>query len=292
MHHLLNIDDLKKEDIESIMCISEDMRKGYYHPDNKILATLFFEPSTRTKLSFQAAMYKLGGNVIDLPVNSSQKKGETDEDTVRTISEYADILVIRHAEEVMEKLAAVSSKPVISAGEASFEHPTQALLDLYTIRQYSKNKKSITIMFTGDLFYSRIVPSLVELLKREEYFVNFIFTNKVHPVLINRDDPAMNYFSEKIIPNVIKSVDVLYMTRPQKERWMNGGKLPEGEPSSFILTKDIARTMKPDGIIMHPLPRNEEIHPDVDELWNAKYFEQVKNGLYVRMAILSYILRK
>lgn len=300
MHHILTVDDLKKDDIEKIFKLVPAMqasdRRQVYHDSvsaprtDIIMATLFFEPSTRTKLSFQSAMYRLGGNVIDLPVNSSQKKGESDLDTVKTIAEYADVLVIRHPDKIMEKLAAVTTKPIINAGEANFHHPTQALLDLYTIRKYAKEKSNITVMFTGDLNYSRTIPSLVELLKREEYHVNFIFTNTVHPILINLDNSV--YMDESFIPIGLKSVDVLYMTRPQKERWMNGGKLPKGEPSNFVLTKDLARTMKSDGIIMHPLPRNEEIHPDVDELWNAKYFEQVTNGLYIRMALLYNLLWK
>lgn len=290
MHYLLSIDDLKKDDIDKIMVIARDCHLGHNpHLNDKILATLFFEPSTRTKLSFQSAMYRLGGQVIDLPISSSQKKGESDEDTVKTISEYADILVIRHPQVVMEKLAAVSSKPVISAGESHFEHPTQALLDLYTIRQYKKDKKRITIMFTGDLLYSRTVHSLVELLKREEYECNFIFTNEVGHY-IDRDDPTRVYMDESIIEKELETVDVLYMTRPQKERWENGGKLPSFPPSKFVLTKELVYKMKADAIIMHPLPRNEEIHPDVDENYRAKYWQQVKNGLYVRMALLSYML--
>ena len=289
MHHVLNVDDLKKEDIEAIFNRVHSMR-GRPYPQRKLMATLFFEPSTRTKLSFQSAMYKLGGNVIDLPVNSSQKKGESDLDTVRTVSQYADVLIIRHPNHVMEALAAASKVPVISAGEASFRHPTQALLDLYTIRQYTSPKKEITILFTGDLYYSRTVPELVSLLKREDYFVKFLFANKVCSSLINHDDPAYNYSNESLIPEALKTVDVIYMTRPQKERWMNGGRLPDWEPSSFVLTKELARTMKADSIIMHPLPRNEEIHPDVDELPQAKYFKQVENGLYVRMALLDYLL--
>jgi len=295
MHHLLTVDDLNKEDIEQIFSRVPMMTTCSYDYSNTmspIMATLFFEPSTRTKMSFQSAMYKLGGKVIDLPVNSSQKKGETDLDTIKTVSEYADVLVIRHPDEVMETLAAATTKPVISAGEANFHHPTQALLDLYTIRKYCKGKKEVTILFTGDLYYSRTVPSLVDLLKREDYFVKFLFTSKVNPSLINHDDPSYNYGDERLIPDSLKMADVVYMTRPQKERWMNGGRLPEGEPSRFILTKELARTIKPGGIIMHPLPRNEEIHPDVDELPTAKYFEQVRNGLHVRMALLHYLLWK
>jgi aspartate carbamoyltransferase catalytic subunit len=294
MHNLLKISDLKKEDVEEIFRRAPIMENysiiGSQY--NKIMATLFFEPSTRTKMSFQSAMYKLGGNVIDLPVNSSQKKGETDLDTIKTVSEYADVLVIRHPKEVMEELASVTTKPVISAGEASFHHPTQSLVDLYTIRKYFKDRKEITIMFTGDLIYSRTIPDLISILKQEKYFVKFLFTNKVDPALLDYDNPANTYADERIIPHALKSVDILYMTRPQRERWMNGGKLPDWEPSNFVLTKDLANTMKPDSIIMHPLPRNEEIHPEVDELRNAKYFEQVRNGLYVRMALLHYLLWK
>lgn len=289
MHHLLNVDDLKKDDIEKIMAIARDCHLGHNpHLQNKILATLFFEPSTRTKLSFHSAMYRMGGQVIDLPTNSSQKKGETDLDTVKTMAEYADVLVIRHPQEVMEELAAVSNKPVINAGESYFEHPTQALLDLYTIRQYKKDKKQLTIMFTGDLLYSRTVYSLVKLLKREEYECNFIFTNEVG-YHMDRNDPTKVYMDESVIEKFLTSVDVLYMTRQQKERW-DMGTLHAEQFSSFILTKNLVQMMKADAIIMHPLPRNDEIHPDVDGNYRAKYWQQVKNGLYVRMALLSYIL--
>ena len=294
MHDFLTINDFSQKDIEAIFSRVPAMECGFSVNSccDKIMATLFFEPSTRTKMSFQAAMYRLGGKVIDLPVNSSQKKGETDVDTVMTVAEYADVLVIRHPVEVLLDLAAASSKPVISAGEANLHHPTQALLDLYTIRKHNPLKKEITVLFIGDLLYSRTVTALVELLKREEYFVKFLFTNEVHPSLINNDDPRYNYANEKLIPESLKIADVVYMTRPQKERWMNGGRLPQGEPSNFILTKNLATTMKQHAIIMHPLPRNEEIHPDVDTLPQAKYFEQVRNGLYVRMALLDYMIWK
>jgi aspartate carbamoyltransferase catalytic subunit len=291
MRHLLTVDDLKEEDLANIMYWTNRIHTG--HPpsiQNKILATMFFEPSTRTKLSFQSAMYRLGSNVIDLPVESSMKKGETDLDTVRTVSEYADILVIRHpVAGIMKKLADASDKPVINAGDGAGEHPTQALLDLYTIGQYQRDKKEIVIMFTGDLYYSRTVLSLIPLLQRGSTKFKLILTNRINPYLISSDHP-MQHMDERDIKYHIDEVDVLYMTRPQKERWENGGRLPEGEPSSFILTKELANRMKQDAIIMHPLPRNEEISPDVDDNPRAKYFQQVRNGLYVRMAILHHML--
>lgn len=295
MKHLLYIDDLTKDDINTIFSRVPGMERGFFNHSgdpiapnsDAIMATLFFEPSTRTKLSFHTAMYRLGGKVIDLPMDSSQKKGETDIDTIKTVAEYADVLVIRHPQPIMAQLAAASNKPVISAGESSLHHPTQALLDLYTIRKYCKDRRSITVMFTGDLYYSRTVPALVHLLRQEPYHVNFIFTSKVNPAIMIRNHVAFSYTDERVIPNVLKSVDVLYMTRPQKERWEDGE-----VGSSFVLTKELAQTMRSDSLIMHPLPRNEEIHPDVDELPHAKYFEQVHNGVYVRMALLHCLFWK
>lgn len=287
MRHLLNIDDLNKDDIDHIMRLATDAARGHFYTiTDKILATIFFEPSTRTKLSFQSAMYRLGGNVIDLPSNSSKSKGETDEDTIKVISEYADLLVIRHPQEVMEKLAAVSSKPVISAGEAHFEHPTQALLDLYTIRQYKNNKDKITIMFTGDLYFSRTVNSLVEILKKDGKQCDFIFTNET-PLT----EPNWTIIKEHQIDDYLDKVDVLYMTRGQKERWVENFDGDLLGRSKFVLSKDHLYKMKADAIVMHPLPRNGEIHPDVDDNYRAKYFKQVRNGLYVRMAIILYILK-
>lgn len=301
MHQLLTIDDLTKEDVEQIFSRVPAMQCGFFNHSgepmapncDKIMATLFFEPSTRTKMSFQAAMYRLGGRVIDLPVESSQKKGETELDTIKTVAQYADVIVVRYPAEVMKSFAAACPwTAFINAGEASLHHPTQALLDLYTIRVHNPTKKELTILFTGDLYYSRTVPALVELLKKEDYPVRFLFTNAVHPSLINNDDPRYNYADERLIPDSLKMADVLYMTRPQKERWAATNRGENLGYSDFTLTKDLARTMKPTSIIMHPLPRNYEIHPDVDGLPQAKYFEQVRNGLHVRMALLHYMIWK
>ena len=277
--HLLSVKDLKKEDIDAIMHLTKHSNyPGRY--DKLILATLFFEPSTRTKLSFQSAMYRLGGKVIDLPSDSSQKKGETDNDTIKTISEYADLLVIRHPQSyIMETLAKCSKVPVINAGDGSNEHPTQALIDLYTIKQYKNQKNKITIMFTGDLFFSRTVTSIVELLKKENNEFIFIFANKVNPCLI---DECGIYINESEIESYLNEVDVLYMTRPQKER---------GEvKTDFVLTNEFLNMMKANAIIMHPLPRNKELPDYIDNDTRAKYFQQVKNGLYVRMAIIKYMI--
>lgn len=290
MRHLLSVDDLQATDVEIILQnasrIHPNVKNFGLNLSGRILATLFFEPSTRTKLSFKTAMYKLGGQVIDLPPDSSQKKGESEADTIKVISQYADVLVIRHPQEgIMEELAHYSDVPIINAGDGAGEHPTQALLDLYTIRQYKSNKDHLTIMFTGDIHYSRTIKSLLKLMmKAGPHNVRLYFTNEV-----NCDIKDLNYcyniIEESEIEKNIEEVDILYMTRPQKERW---GSNPS--QASFILTKDLLNKMKADAIIMHPLPRNEELPGEIDENHRAKYFQQAKNGLYVRMALLKYML--
>ncbi len=295
LKHLLTVNDLKKEDVDAIMRMASRIHQGHYEllKSNKILATLFFEPSTRTKLSFQSAMYKLGGQTIDLPINSSQTKGESDADTIKTISKYADVLVLRHPKnEIMEYLSNYSDVPVINAGDGSNQHPTQALIDAYTIRQYNHRKEELTIMFTGDLIHSRTVRSLLELLKLDEFNLDFklhlISTCKYYPIenYINISDVKFTCIDENQIDQYIGEVDVLYMTRMQAERHI--GKYVNY--NKFIMTKELLDKMKMDAIIMHPLPRNEELPEEFDSNYRAKYFQQVKNGLFVRMALIKYII--
>lgn len=293
LKHLLTVNDLKKEDVDFIMRTATRIHQGHYNKlsSEKILATLFFESSTRTKLSFQSAMYKLGGQIIDLPSNSSQSKGETDADTVRTISQYADVLVLRHPKnEIMEYLSQNSDVPVINAGDGSNEHPTQALIDVYTIRQYNRKKDELTIMFTGDLVHSRTIHSLLELLIIDEFNLDYklkiILTNKFYPVdkVKQFNDVEFLFIEENQIENYMNQVDVLYMTRSQKERHVGFVE------NKFILTNELLGKMKTDAIILHPLPRNEELPTEVDSNYRAKYFQQVKNGLYIRMALIKYML--
>ena len=287
MQHLLSVDDLNKQDIDKIFW-SIKYPQGL---SGKILATAFFEPSTRTKLSFQTAMYKLGGQVIDLDNNSSLKKGESEADTIKTLSQYANIVAIRHPghKDYMKALAFSSEVPVINAGDGANEHPTQALTDLYTINQYMDRKKQLTIMFTGDLYYSRTIHSLLKILKLSDYDLKLIFTNEVNYDLIDYNIFGSCIFGdEKIINNCIKEVDVLYMTRLQKERFDHP--LKKKIQSNFILEMDLVNKMKTDAIIMHPLPRNKEIHPAVDCDARAKYFKQVKNGTEVRQSLLFHML--
>lgn len=293
MRHLLSVDDLQATDVEIILQnasrIHPNVKNFGLNLSGKILATLFFEPSTRTKLSFKTAMYKLGGQVIDLPSNSSQEKGESEADTIKTISQYVNAIVIRHPQEgIMEELVKHSDVPMINAGDGAGEHPTQALLDLYTIRQYKPNKDHLTIMFTGDIYYSRTIKSLLKLMTKVGHNnLKLYFTNKINWDSYNLQPRGVvyNIIEESEIDKYIEEVDVLYMTRPQKERW---GSNPS--QASFILTKDLLYKMKADAIIMHPLPRNEELPGEIDENYRAKYFQQAKNGLYVRMALLRHML--
>jgi len=276
--NLLSIDDLTPENIKNLLYIAREALFSSSRLRHKILATAFFEPSTRTKLSFHSAMIHLGGNVIDLPDSSSLKKGESEEDTIRTLSQYADCLVIRHPRDV-KGLAKYSSVPVINAGDGSNEHPTQALLDLHTMAMM--DKEVLKIMFTGDLYHSRTINSLVKAITKC-CNAEFIFTNEINEDL--KQYPHL-MIDESEIPNYIDKVNVLYMTRPQVERHTD--KLVT---SNFILTNELVNKMAKDAIIMHPLPRTKELPPEIDTNHRAKYFDQVKNGLYMRMAILGWLI--
>jgi len=279
--NLLSIDDLDPIAIRSLLHVAREALFSTSRLRHKILATAFFEPSTRTKLSFHSAMMQLGGNVIDLPESSSLKKGESDEDTIRTLSQYADCVVIRHPRDV-KGLAKYSSVPVINAGDGGNEHPTQALLDLHTMAML--DKPIIKIMFTGDLYHSRTINSLVKALYKyyNVYDAELIFTNEINEDLKQYPHQMID---ETAIPDFIDKVDVLYMARPQVER--HAKKLVI---SNFVLTNELVDKMAKDAIIMHPLPRTKELPPEIDTNHRAKYFEQVKNGLYMRMAILNQLL--
>lgn len=288
MNSLLSISQLSAFKIKNLCnlasCIEKETIKPYC--GGKIIATLFFEPSTRTKLSFQTATIKIRGTVIDLDNNSSLKKGESEEDTVRTVSQYADLLVIRHPKRGgVDHLASYSSVPVINAGDGGNEHPTQALLDYYTIKKRKPTGK-ITIMFTGDLLQSRTLNSLVKLLDMAKDDYELIYSNGANEQLQLYKHTQID---ENQISDIIHKVDVLYMTRFQIERYTA---VNNPYRSNFVMSKELANKMKGDAIIMHPLPRLTELPPEIDSDPRAVYFEQVKNGLYVRMAILLGCLEK
>jgi len=297
---IISIREFSKEEIIHVLDIAKALvpaAKGIERNttlSDKILATLFFEPSTRTRLSFEAAMHRLGGNVVSVqdPRTASAAKGETLSDTMRMVESYADIIVLRHPQEGSARLAAeFSSKPVINAGDGAGQHPTQTLLDLFTIREEKGTLQDINVALVGDLKYGRTVHSLTYALA--------LFGAKLHFVA----PPALQMPREVIdtiekfniepkvssdLDDVLPTADVLYVTRIQKERFPDPREYFEVAGAYKIETSNL-RSGKPDLIIMHPLPRVTEIAPEVDKFHNAVYFKQAFNGIPVRMALLSLI---
>jgi len=298
---LTNIKDLSNDNIEYIFNISEEMLQSIVNRDKlnicngKILATLFYEPSTRTRLSFESAMIRLGGSVIGFSgiESSSVSKGESLSDTIRTVASYSDIIAIRHPSEGAARVAAEYSKvPVINAGDGGHQHPTQTLLDLFTIKTKKDTIKSLNIMLAGDLKFGRTTHSLALALAR--FGVNLFFSSppglEMPDYIIRtlKEEYGINSYISNDIRDYINKVDVIYMTRVQRERLVEAEYLKYR--GSYILTKEILREMKKDAIIMHPLPRVDEISKDVDLDSRAVYFEQAFFGVPVRMALISILL--
>ena len=295
---IISIEDFSQQEINHILDITKTMeplaKSGSDILKGKILATLFFEPSTRTRLSFETAILKLGGNYIGFaePDLTSARKGENLADTVRTVENYADTIALRHSLEGSAKLAAEFSKvPIINAGTGAEEHPTQALIDLYTIRKEKGKIDGLKIALIGDLRYGRTVHSLayaLALYNVQLYLVSpetLRMRKDVLQSIKNRIPVTENAKLEKIIPEI----DVLYVTRIQKERFPNAAEYAEVKGAYRIDLKTIENAKK-DMIILHPLPRVDEIAPEVDVTPQARYFQQVWNGIVVRMALLSLVL--
>jgi aspartate carbamoyltransferase len=270
---------------------SFDLLKG------KILANLFYEPSTRTSASFTAAMERLGGSVI--PINevrySSVSKGESLPDTIRTLEAYADVIVLRHPEVGSAALAAKSAhKPVINAGDGIGEHPTQALLDLYTIQEELNHVDGLTITMLGDLKYGRTVHSLARLLSLFNVRLNYVAPDILpfpQDIIVEIKELGIPQQQFSSLDEVLPETDVLYVTRVQKERFEDL-ELYEKVRNSFIITPETLKKAKDEMIVMHPLPRVGEISMEVDADPRAAYFRQVEYGMYVRMALLAMVLGK
>ena len=268
-----------------------DLLKGY------LLASLFYEPSTRTRMSFETAMLRLGGDTVSVVGMqfSSLTKGETLYDTGRIVENYADVIAMRHSfDGSVEELASGASVPVINAGDGSNEHPTQALLDIYTIQKELGKFDGLTVAMVGDLKYGRTVHSLVLMLSH--FDVSLIF---VSPPELKMPEPICRILKEKNIlyketgdmAEAMKQADVLYMTRIQQERFTDP-KEYEKHRNAYVLTRELIEEKNPKQIILHPLPRIWEIKRDVDDLPGAAYFRQVANGVAVRMALLALVLGK
>jgi aspartate carbamoyltransferase catalytic subunit len=263
----------------------------------RILATLFFEPSTRTRFSFEAAMQKLGGGVLtaeNARTNSSATKGESISDTVRVVSAYANVIAIRHYEEgAAEAASKISPVPIINAGDGSGEHPTQALADIYTIKKELGWLNGLRIALVGDLLYGRTIHSLLPMLS----LYSGLTIDLISPSQLRLPLRYREYLTEKGIPfhegekleGVIEQADVAYITRVQSERFASREEY-DAVKDVYVIDAEMANRMKPEAIIMHALPRVNEISPDVDSNARAAYFRQAKNGLYIRMALLKYLL--
>ncbi|MDE6006728.1 MAG: aspartate carbamoyltransferase [Muribaculaceae bacterium] len=301
MRHLIDPTDLSKEEIKEIIALAEDIiadRKKYSEVcKGKKLATLFYEPSTRTRLSFTAAMMELGGNVLGFSdaMSSSVSKGETVADTTRVINCFADIIAMRHSVEGAPLVSAMNSRtPVINAGDGSHAHPTQTLTDLLTIKREIGRFDNITIGFCGDLKFGRTVHSLIKALSKFQG-VNVVLIAPEELKLPGYmkhevcDKLGIPYREVESLEEVIGDLDVLYMTRVQKERFLDEEEYDRVK-DCFVLTADKLKDAKPEMRILHPLPRVNEISVDVDNDPRAAYFRQVENGKFVRMALILKLL--
>ena len=296
--NIISIQDFTRKEIDHVLKTSQVMEPvakiGSSMLRGKILATLFFEPSTRTRLSFEAAMQKLGGSTIGFSdaETSSAKKGENFVDTIRTVENYADVIALRHRLEGAASVAAEYSRvPIINSGTGAQEHPTQALIDLYTIQKERGQIDNLKIAVIGDLRYGRTVHSLVKALM--QYNVELFL---VSPEILRMQGSLLREVKSKIsvteiqsLDEVMSEIDVLYVTRIQQERFPDPGEYVKLKGTYRVDLKSV-KTAKKDLIILHPLPRIDEIAPEIDQTPYARYFQQVGNGLFVRMAILSLVL--
>ena len=300
MRHLMNPLDFSVEELDKLFALADDIEKDpakYAHKcDGKILATCFYEPSTRTRLSFESAMTRLGGRVIGFSdaASSSASKGESVSDTIRIISCYADICAMRHPKEGAPMVAAEKSLiPVINAGDGGHQHPTQTLTDLQTIRSLHGDLNNFTIGLCGDLKFGRTVHSLINALVRYKG-IKFIF---ISPEELKIPDYVTDMLREKGIPfqevirleDVMPKLDLLYMTRVQKERFFNEEDYVRMK-DFYILDEQKLSQAKEDMYILHPLPRVNEIAVEVDKDPRAAYFKQAQYGVYVRMALILTLL--
>jgi len=299
--HLIDPNDFTIEELQRVIDLGLEI---YRNPSNyaslckgKILGTLFYEPSTRTRLSFESAMLRMGGSVLGFSDSStsSVSKGETIADTIRVLDGYADVLVMRHPREGAPKLASeFSSVPVVNGGDGGHQHPTQTLADLITIKNYRGEIANLKVAFCGDLLFGRTVHSLLKTLSR---FPNVSFV-LISPEQLKipshlRDEIILNNNVEIIetqsLEDHISDIDILYMTRIQRERFFNEEEYIKLK-DSYILYREKLTKAKDDLLILHPLPRVNEINRDVDADSRAKYFEQAKLGVYARMALMALIL--
>lgn len=294
---LISITDLTKEEIVRIAELAAYFEQHPYEPllQGRVIASLFFEPSTRTRLSFESAINRLGARVIGFSdtANTSVSKGETFHDTIQVISNYCDMIVMRHSLEGAPRYASEFSKvPIVNAGDGANQHPSQTLLDIYSIKKTQGRLDNINIMMVGDLKYGRTVHSLLQALSH--FNPTFTFVSPVELQMPREytmflDEKGIKYTEKREIDDSINSADIVYMTRVQKERFTDPMEY-ERMKNVYVLKNSMLENAKPTMKILHPLPRVGEIEQDVDSNPHAYYFNQTENGVYTRMAIISYLL--
>jgi len=296
---IISINDISKAEILHILKHAENLKKKQ-QPNllkSHIMGSCFFEPSTRTRLSFETAMERLGGQVMGFSDGkvTSAKKGETIYDAMKIIGQYADVIAMRHpVEGAARRASEATNKPILNGGDGSNQHPTQTLLDLFTIKECQKKLAGLSIALVGDLKYGRTTHSLAQALAHfgaKIYFVAPDILQMPDHICKELKDKKIKYTKHKKIEDVINKVDILYMTRIQAERFSDPMDY-ERVKNAFILTEDMLEKVKPNMKVMHPLPRVNEIDTKVDKTKHAYYFEQAENGLYVRQALLGLVLGK
>lgn len=294
---LVSITDFSKEEYLRILDLAGEFEKK---PDQSLLqgyivATLFFEPSTRTRLSFESAVNRLGGRIIGFSdsANTSVSKGETLNDTIKIVSNYCDLIVMRHPLEGSARYASeVSGVPVVNAGDGANQHPSQTLLDLYSIKKTQGRLDNLSIYLVGDLKYGRTVHSLIMAMSKFNTTFHFISPEELkipNEYKIYLDSLNLKYYEHSDFTDIIDEADIVYMTRVQKERFSDPIEY-EKTKNAYVLRADMLKRSKPNMRILHPLPRVNEIHTDVDPSEKAYYFTQALNGVYTRQAIITSIL--
>ena len=294
---LISITDFTKEEIVRISELAADFEANPHQPllEGHVIASLFFEPSTRTRLSFESAINRLGARVIGFSdaSNTSVSKGETFHDTIQVISNYCDMIVMRHSIEGAPRYASeISRVPVVNAGDGANQHPSQTLLDIYSIKKTQGRLDNINIMMIGDLKYGRTVHSLLQALSH--FNTTFTFVSPQELQLPDEykqflREKGLEYTEKREIDEAIREADIIYMTRVQRERFTDPMEY-ERMKNVYVLRASMLEGSKPTMKILHPLPRVGEIDTDVDSTPHAYYFNQTENGMYTRMAIISYLL--
>jgi aspartate carbamoyltransferase catalytic subunit len=294
---LVSIDDFSRTEIIDVLNLAEEFEKQPIRKllEGKVIATLFFEPSTRTRLSFESAINRLGGKIVGFSDSSSSSvtKGETLHDTIRMVSSYSDLIVMRHPVEGSARFASeIASVPVINAGDGANQHPTQTMLDLYSIRKTQGTLDNLNIFMVGDLKYGRTVHSLMMAMSYWNATFNFISPEELKmpdEFKLYLDNMGLKYYEHTDFSDIISKADIIYMTRVQKERFSDPIEY-EKVKNVYVLKNEMLKNTKSNMRILHPLPRVNEIHTDVDTNPKAYYFEQALNGVYTRQAILCTLL--